>query len=154
MCFSQLVHDIKKVGDHRFKGQSVHAYLVSPLLPADQRERPDIFLRRRVPRFWPLLPTAGRMCSMTHCHTLKGRVSDHGHRICWMKRCISEKEIDKNLYLHKGPTYQGRVVYNTPSYNVKYSGGHLRVSALVKCYHVLWILTKLKPRTLNRNKSN
>lgn len=62
---------------------------------------------RRAPQSWPLPPTAGRMYSMTRCHTLKGHVSDHAHHICWMIKRIREKEVDKAFHTEHGPTYQG-----------------------------------------------
>lgn len=34
---------------------------------------------------------------MTHCHTLRGHVSDHAHRICWTITRIREKEVDKTF---------------------------------------------------------
>lgn len=45
---------------------------------------------------------------MTRCHTLRGHVSDHAHRICWMIKWIREKEVDGDFYTQHGPTYQGR----------------------------------------------
>lgn len=73
------------------------AYLVWLLLPAGQCVEPGTSPHRTAPRSWPPPPTAGMMCSMTRCHTLRGHVSDRAHRICWTIERIRQKEIDKAL---------------------------------------------------------
>lgn len=45
---------------------------------------------------------------MTRCHTRRGHVSDHAHRICRMIIRIRETEVDKDLNTQFGPTYRGR----------------------------------------------
>lgn len=71
------------------------AHLVLPPPPAGQCAEPGTSPHRTAPRSCPLPPTAGRMYSMTRCHTLKDHVSDHAHRICWMIDRIREKEVHK-----------------------------------------------------------
>lgn len=59
-----------------------NAHLVWPPPLTGQCAEPDTSLHHRVPQSGPPPLTAGRMYSMTRCHTLTGHVSDHGHRIC------------------------------------------------------------------------
>lgn len=72
-----------------------HAHLAWPPLLADQYAEPGISPHHTAPRSWPLPPTADMMYSMTRCHTLKGHVSDHAHRICWKINRIREEKIEK-----------------------------------------------------------
>lgn len=75
------------------------AHLVLPPLPAGQYAEPGTSPHRTVPRSSPLPLTAGRMYSMTRCHTLRGHVSDHAHRICWTIDGIREKK-STNTFTH------------------------------------------------------
>lgn len=75
----------------------VCAHLVLLPLPAGQCAEPGTSPHRTAPQSCPLPPIAGRMYSMIRCHTLKGHVSDHAHRICWMKKGLERRKSTKTF---------------------------------------------------------
>lgn len=86
---------------------------------------------------------------MTRCHTLKGHVSDHAHRICWMMKRIREKEVDRAFGTQHGPTYLGRrdikpkiYIIKKCSTSVTRSVKRKRTYVLTKLRNVLKILTE------------
>lgn len=96
------------------------AHLVWPPPPAGRCAEPGTSPHPTAPRFLPPPPTAGRTYSMSRCHTLRGRVSDHGHRICRMITRIRGTGVDKACCTQYAPTYRGRGTEN-PKFTLKCS---------------------------------
>ena len=80
-------------GRSRRDGAAVAAaHLVWPPPPAGPCAWPSSAPRRTASRCGPPPPTAGRTCSTTRCHTLRGHARDHVHRICWTNAKVRQAE--------------------------------------------------------------